>query len=106
MRTLTDIAGEIKPGNIILQQHILDNGEILNPELVVIVGIDIWDQAFVVYYTKYKEFDIVVSNQEIVSNKPKVYEFVEWVEGWKILGHWRAMPKFRNLLKAYRKIIK
>lgn len=106
MKTLTDIAWKIKPGDVILQQHILDDGKVLNPELVIIVGIDIWDQAFVVYYTKYKEFDIAISNQEIVSNKPKVYEFAEWAEGWKILGYWKSMPKFRNLLKAYKKIIK
>ncbi len=105
MKTLIDIATEIKPGDIVLQQRILSDDEKFKPELVIIVGIDIWDQAFVVYYTRYKEFDIAVENGEIVSENPKVYSFAEWGECWMILGHWRSMPKFKNLLKAYRKSI-
>ena len=102
MKTLETIFNKIKPGDIILKQTVLSETNIEKPELVIIVGIDVWDMAYAVYYTDYKDFEFITSLQD-KDNIVQVYGFGEWMQAWNILGHWKTMPKFKNLLKAYRR---
>lgn len=104
-KTLSDIWADIKPGDCVLFQKILATGKYEKPELVTIVGIDVWDLAMAVYYTDFKDFNPIrhQTEDDVISGPPKVHGFGEWMTGWKILGHWRTVPKFRRLLKAYRK---
>lgn len=103
MKTLQDIYNKIKPGDIILMQETKD-GIPTKPVLIIVVGIDIWDMACAIYYTKYKDFDKITAKsiQDYGDNAPDVYDFGEWMEYWIILGHWHSMPKFKKLLKSYR----
>ena len=102
MRSLENIFTKIKPGDIVLKQTISSETQIEKPELVIIVGVDIWDMAYAVYYTNYKDFEFIYLLQG-KGNIPEVKGFGEWMEAWNILGHWKTMPKFKNLLKAYRR---
>ena len=99
MKNLSSIWPNIKPGNIVLFQHSPKEGVFKKPELVIIVGIDVWDMAMAVYYTNYKDF----LDKDLKGGVPEVYSFAEWGEEWNVLGHWKTMPKYKNLLKAYRK---
>ena len=99
MKNLEDIWSKLNAGDIVLKQTINVDNEYDKPELVIIVGIDIWDMASVVYYTKYKDFNSFLD----IEKEPKIYSFPEWSEYWNILGHWKTMPKFKQLLKAIRK---
>ena len=100
MKTLETIFNKLKPGDIVLKQTMESETEFCKPQLVIIVGIDIWDMACAVYYTDWKYFEY-----PLLSNKstPEVQGFGEWMEYWYILGHWKTMPKFVNLSKAYRR---
>lgn len=97
-KTLIDIFRNIKPGDSVLYQLHKGTNIYEKPELVTIVAIDVWDMAAAVYYTKYKDFAQFKDMENI-----KVYGFGEWMEFWNVLGHWRTVPKFKTLLKAYRK---
>ena len=100
MKTLIDIWGKLQPGDKVLFQHCNDKGDYSNPQLAIIVGLDIWDQAVAVHFVDYKDFHVFYLKEW---REPKVRDFGEWMEYWNVLGHWHMMPKFKNLLKAYRK---
>lgn len=98
MKTLENIWTKIQAGDKVLMQVGDGNSNFTKPELVIIVGINIFDMAMAVHYTKYKNFN------SFEKEDPKVYSFGEWMSYWHILGHWQTMPSFKNLLKAYRKL--
>lgn len=108
MRTLENIWSNLTFGDIVLYQDV--DGYLFSvPKLVCIVGINVWDMAVAVYYVDYKCFNQWLEPQldEPLSPKFKRIEinaFGEWSDYWHILGHWKTMPKFKNLLKAYRKM--
>ena len=102
MKTLGTIFNKLKPGDIVLKQLVTNEGKFRKPQLVIIVGVDVWDMAYVVYYTDYKDFEYIQSLQD-VDGIVTIESFGEWMEAWNILGHWKTMPKFKNLLKAYRR---
>ena len=97
-KTLIDIFRHIKAGDTVLFQKQTGRNTFEKPELVIIVAIDVWDMACAVYYTRFKDFGKIDGMVDI-----KVHSFGEWMEFWNVLGHWRSVPKFKNLLKAYRK---
>ncbi len=103
MKTLQTIFNKLKPGDIVLKQLVTRELKFRKPQLVIIVGIDIWDMACVVHYTDYKDFEFI---QELQNSDGAVVveSFGEWMEAWYILGHWKTMPKFTNLLKSYRRL--
>lgn len=101
MKTLENIWTKIQAGDKVLMQKTVGKNDFTKPELIIIVSLDVWDMAMAVYYTKYKDFN----NFNDRDNEPKIYSFGEWMEYWHILGHWKAMPNFNNLIKAYRKQI-
>jgi len=101
MKTLENIWGDLKAGDIVLKQKVISEDMYDKTQLVVIVGLDVWDMAMVVYYTDYKDFNSIAE----IEKQPKVYSFAEWMEYRNVLGHWHKMPTFKQLLKAKRKEI-
>ena len=97
IKTLEDIWGKLKPGDIVLKQTSSGKGKYEKTELVIIIGIDVWDMAMAVYYTDYKSFN------PFSDKEPKIEGFGEWMQYWNVLGHWKTMPTFKQLLKAKRK---
>lgn len=104
-KTLIDIFGDVKAGDLVLYQRmdnwnndVNDFTEVDKPQMAIIVGIDVWDMACAVYYTDYKDFDAYKNDR----NWPEVKGFGEWTEYWNILGHWSSMPTLSELKQAYR----
>jgi len=96
--SLIDIWKDLKAGDIVLKQTEFRKFQFDKAELVVIVGVDIWDMACAVYYVDYKDFEAWSTNKD-----PRIQSFGEWSEFWNVLGHWRQMPTFQELLKAKRR---
>jgi hypothetical protein len=105
MKTILEIWGDIKPGDLILKQTSEGLADFNNPELVIVVGVDVWDMSMVVYYTNYKSFEFSTHSKNNNGNPPEVKAFSEWGQCWNILGHWKIMPNFKELLNARRKTI-
>lgn len=95
--TLIDIYKNLKAGDIVLKQVQYDKESYDKTELVIIVAVDIWDMAVAVYYVDYKDFNVYLTDRH-----PKVKAFGEWMSFWNVLGHWKKMPTFKQLLKAKR----
>lgn len=105
LKTLENIFGDIKAGDLVLYQRmdkwnsdLNDFTEVDKPQMAIIVGIDIWDMACAVYYTDYKTFDAFKHEGKM----PEIQGFGEWMKYWNILGHWSAMPTFTELKQSYR----
>ena len=101
IRKLDDIYSSITAGDIILKQLIKGDGDgtIEIPELVIAVGVSVWDMALVVYYTQYKAFNVY----DLESNgghEPEVLNHAEWSDAWHILGHWKQMPSVDEMKEA------
>ena len=96
---LGDIWGDLKAGDIVLKQEINSKGEYDKTQLVIIVGVDVWDMAMAVFYVNYKSFE------PFSKEESKVEAFGEWMSYWNVLGHWKIMPTFKELLEAKRKEI-
>lgn len=99
MKTLENIFGDLQPGDIVLKQYVDAEGKIEKPQLVIIIGIDMWDMASTVHFVNYKTWYGDLGRH----GEPQLESFPEWMSSWRILGHWKTMPKFINLLKAYRR---
>jgi hypothetical protein len=98
MKNLLSIWKKLQPGDVVLKQVCKGEDVYDKTELVVIVAVDIWDMAVAVYYTNYKEFNLFSDMEK----EPKINSFGEWQEYWNVLGHWKKMPTFKQLLKAKR----
>ena len=99
IRNLEDIWFDITAGDIVLKQRVDQQKNYDKTELVIIVGIDVYDMALTVHYTNYKTFCL---NR---TDEIKVRSYSEWDDEWSVLGHWKTMPTFRELLNAKRKEI-
>lgn len=99
MKHLEDIWNDLKAGDVVLKQVISGKDIYDKSQLVVIVGLDVWDMAMAVYYTDYKDFNLFSDMEK----QPKIHSFGEWMEYWNVLGHWSQMPTFKQLLSAKRK---
>lgn len=99
IKNLCDIYSDLKAGDLVLYQlEDNTNNTISEPRMAIIVGVDVWDMALAVYYSDYKRFEC--------KNKgkwPEVQGFGEWMDFWRILGHWKSMPALSELKIAYRK---
>ena len=70
MRTLENIWGDLKFGDIVLYQNV-DCYLYSVPELVCIVGVHGWDMACAVYYVDYKCFNQWLEPQFDEPRNPK-----------------------------------
>lgn len=106
MKTLSDIWPNLQFGDILLVQRNCEKDFYYKPKLITVVGIDILDMAVGIDYINYKcfyQFNSINDNDKQKPMNSEIKTFVEWTELLLILGHWKKMPKFKNLLKAYRK---
>jgi hypothetical protein len=103
MKTISDIFSNIKFGNVLLVQRSLGNSY-TKPELICVVGVDVWDMAMTIYYVNYKSFEQYCKNiKKTGVLEPEIFTFPEWMDHMNVLGHWKGMPSFNLLLKSYRK---
>lgn len=109
MKTLEHVWGDLNFGDILLVQEEDHEGNISEPKLITVVGIDVFDMAVAIDYVDYKSFNQynnILVHRKKTTRKPKEMKteiFAEWTEYMYILGYWKKMPNFRNLLKSYRK---
>lgn len=95
---LEDIWFDLTAGDLVLKQRMDPNGNYDKTELVIIVGIDVYDMVLTVHYTNYKDFNSYNSTEQL-----KVHTFSEWSDYWEVLGHWHCFPTFKELINAKRK---
>lgn len=103
MKTITDIFNKIKFGDILLVQESV-NEKYKQPKLICVVAVDVWDMACTIFYVDYKSFEqYFMNNKKLDKLEPEIIAFPEWGNSMNVLGHWKGMPDFKELLKTYRK---
>lgn len=101
MRTLNTFTNNrFKVGDFILfQEYTSDHSsqtKVSKPIYAIYMGYDIWDMAALMKYVHVpKEYNTAQSIQ--------LFDHIEWNDYVDILGHWRSRPKWKSLIKAYRK---
>lgn len=108
VKTMSDVWSRLRPGDIILFQHMekyetdgKSHSKLSKPILGIIIGVDLWDMASVVYYVNTSQFLGYLKRNNSMSH-PEVHYVEDWSDEMYVLGRWRFYPSLSELKRALR----